>query len=343
MTIEILLQNSVVDYLTAPYASWFPVVILAAIAMIGIVALIYMLSQFMGREGMRVWAKIKIYEILLSLLLVFIFLFIVTFIFSLNFQQIFGSIGLVPAACQQPSLQATDFFSLAICNMHNFNQQLLNLNQLLYYISLRLSFMPQLNINASALIYASTNIEGLGGTFTLEPPSGFGTFTGFVLDLLYTAFVLAQVQLLMLAASLILFSVFMGIGLISRMFVITRSFGGAMLAFGIGFGILFPLMVNLTYGYINVGLDYNSTIFAASAVTTAIGGLLAALFFMLISSSTPILSSWFTSFLTFAGLVGVGLTVIPFLNFIIVDVFILDFSQAIGERMDFLSLLKNIV
>ena len=34
---------------------------------------------------------------------------------------------------------------------------------------------------------------------------------------------------------------------------------------------------------------------------------------------------------------------IPFLNFIIVDVFVIDFSQAVGERMDFLRLFTALV
>ena len=38
-----------------------------------------------------------------------------------------------------------------------------------------------------------------------------------------------------------------------------------------------------------------------------------------------------------------GLTFIPFLNFTIVDAFIVDFSKAIGERLDFMSLLIGVV
>ncbi len=341
----LLASGSVASYITSPITLWFPVVVIAAVAMIGILSLMYMFSQFVGRESMRVWVKIKSYEILLSLITVILFLFIVSFLFSLNFQQIFSAAGLVPAECLPPSLTATDFFSLAICNMHNFNQQLLNINQLIFQIGLRLSIVPGVTINAADAVQGLTGIPGLGGSITLQPPSAFSTFTGYMLDVLYFAFVLSQVQLLMLAAALLLFSLFMSVGLIARMFVITRSFGGAMIAFGIGFGILFPLMVNLTYGYINVGLDANSGIFSTYSFATAIVGIfgiaLGAMF--QVSSFGAAFVHWLESFLTFMGLIAVGLTIIPLLNFIVIDVFVADFSHAVGERMSFMSLLTNLI
>jgi hypothetical protein len=341
----LLASSSVASYITSPMILWFPIVVIAAVAMIGILSLMYMFSQFVGRESMRVWVKIKSYEIMLSLITVILFLFIVSFLFSLNFQQIFSAAGLVPVECLPPSLPSSDFFSLAICNMHNFNQQLLNLNQLIYYIGLRLSIVPQIMINAGKAIQGTTGIPGLGGSILLQPPSAFSTLTGYMLDVLYFAFVLSQVQLLMLAAALLLFSLFMSVGLIARMFVITRSFGGAMIAFGIGFGILFPLMVNLTYGYINVGLDANSVIFSASSLATAIAGVFAIALTALFAVSPfgGAFAGWLESFLTFMGLIAVGLTIIPLLNFIIIDVFVADFSRAVGERMSFMSLLTNLI
>jgi len=43
------------------------------------------------------------------------------------------------------------------------------------------------------------------------------------------------------------------------------------------------------------------------------------------------------------GLAIAGLTFIPFLNFTIVDAFIVDFSRAIGEKIDFMTLLLGII
>ncbi len=337
--------SAVTDYITSPYTAWFPVVVIAAVAMIGIVVAIYYMSALVGREGLRVWAKIKIYELLISLLLIGLFIFLATMLFSINFQEVFGSIGLVPNACVSPPPPlGTDLFSLALCNMHQFNQNLLNLNQLVYFIALRLSFAPQLNINAEALITQLTGITGIGGQIAFASPTALSTFTGYLVNALYLGFVLSQVQLLLLGGSLLFFSVFMALGLISRMFSITRSFGGAMIAFGMGFGIVYPLVICITYGYINVGLDANSAIFGVGAGLTLVFGIFGALFSAYLSIiGLPAIGTLMTNFAIFLGLATLGLTIIPFLNFVVVDVFITDFSSVIGEKMDFLSLLTRIV
>ncbi|EQD57918.1 hypothetical protein B2A_04611, partial [mine drainage metagenome] len=38
-----------------------------------------------------------------------------------------------------------------------------------------------------------------------------------------------------------------------------------------------------------------------------------------------------------------GLTFIPFLNFTILDAFIVDFSKVMGEKVSFMALLSNLV
>ena len=45
----------------------------------------------------------------------------------------------------------------------------------------------------------------------------------------------------------------------------------------------------------------------------------------------------------YAGLAGAGLLLIPFVNFLIIDVFIIDFSKVIGEKMDFMKILTGII
>jgi len=343
MTQFLLAQNAIVDYLTSPYIAWFPIVLLAATATIGVVALIYMLSAAVGRDNIRIWAKIKIYEILMSLTLVFIFLAISTLFLSLNFKEVFNSAGLVPEACLSGSV-GNDFYSLALCNMHEFNQNVLHMNELVYYMGLRMSFVPKLNINASALIRSTTGIPGLGAKTDMQAPSAFSYFMGEALTLLYGAFVLSQVQLLILAASLLFFSLFMGLGLMSRMFVVTRSFGGAMIAFGIGLGILFPLMVSFTYGYINVGIDHLAWALDLAAASTFILDLIAMFIAVIFAAASfPGFDTYILSLLKILGLEIIGLSIIPLLNFIVLDVFITDFSGAIGEKINFMSLVSNLI
>jgi hypothetical protein len=335
-----LLQNTVQGFLTGPYGAWFPIVMITAVVVIMIVALIYMICAMIGRENMRAWAKLKIYDVLLSLILVFAFLGICGFVFSaINFPQVFKDAHLAPSSCTGSS-QGTDLFSLALCNMRQFNQNILQLNNMLYMMALRFSFVPKITFDASVLI----PIEGIGPSVSIEPPSALDTLIGYGLQLLYGAYVISEVQLLLLGAALMLFSVFMGIGLIARMFEVTKSFGGAMIAFGIGLGILYPLMVSFTYGYINVNMAANSIAIDFTQWATIIGGMFAVLLFFIFSAAAPAgFAPWMMSFVTFIGLAFAGLTIIPVINFMIVDVFISDFSKAVGEKMSFLSLLTKII
>jgi hypothetical protein len=154
----------------------------------------------------------------------------------------------------------------------------------------------------------------------------------------------------------------LGIGLIARIFVITRSFGGAMIALGVGLGIIYPLMVCLTYGFVNVGMQQSFAGIVAPAVSTVSmvswaldpSTVSSAAISMLLGTS-PVFASvpapmtaaqlggWFWGMVNYLAFVSAGLVLIPFINFLIVDVFIIDFSQAIGERMDFMRLLTGIV
>lgn len=335
----ILQSAAIVNYLTSPYTIWFPIVVLAAIVVIVISVLIYMLSGFIGREGIRTWAKIKAYDVLLSFILIIAFMAMASFVFQYNFQSLFNTAGLLPGQCSGSSLQ-TDLFSVAICDMHQFNQNIVNLNLMLYTISLRLAFVPRFEFNSSAIV----PIEGVSVATYVELPSVIGSLSGTALQLLYGAYVISEVQLLLLGASLLLFSLFMSIGLISRMFEVTKSFGGAMIAFGVGLGIVYPLLVCFTYGFVNMQMNANYGAMEAAYATTMVGGIIgivAAILFTVVAS--PIFSGLLAALIKYMGLAVIGLTVIPMLNFILVDVFVGDFSKAVGERMSFLSLLTNMI
>lgn len=335
---------SIAGYIASPLLLWFPVAIAGAAAIIGIIAIIYMLSTFTGRQDLKVWARAKIYEVLMAIVVILIFFAVVAVIATLNFQQVFNSAGLVSAECLPPMNTATDFFTLAVCNMYQFNQGVANLVGVVYELGAVSAMVPQVKLN---LVVISTSFNPIS--------PGLTSFLGYLVDIIFAAFVLSQVQLLLLAASLLLFSLFLGMGLIARIFSVTRSFGGAMIALGVGLGIIYPMLVCLTYGYINVRLDQTSagvmgTAFGipGTGIFTLAGGMIPNVILFFIGSLvnfTPssAVQSWLIGLLTYGGLAGAGLIFIPFLNFIIVDIFVIDFSQAIGERMDFLKLFTSLV
>ena len=321
--------------ITSPLLVWFPVAIAGALAIISIIAIMYMLSTFTGRNDLKVWARTKIYEVLLSVVLIFIFFAVVAFLMSVPFGQIFGSVGLVPTECSGVS----DLFTLAVCNMYHFNGAVVNIGSMVYGIGVYSTILPSVRLNF--------NVLGVGTGITLDfAPTTLASSMSEATIAVFTMYVLNQVQLLLLCASLLLFSMFLGLGLIARMFVITKSFGGAMIAIGVGLGLIYPLLVCLTYGYVNVGLDasniqYGVTTGAVEGITGLVGTFLTS--WLTIPYATATFHSWLTGFLMYASLAAAGLVFLPLLNFVILDVFILDFSQAIGERMNFMSLLTGMV
>lgn len=338
--------NPLYSYVTSPYISWFPLTVAVAFALIAVIAFVYMLSSFSGRYDLKVWARSKIFDILLSFVLIFIFLLTASIALKMNFAQIFGTIGLVPTTLCGNS---TDLFSLALCDLHTFNGYVLAFNQFTFGVGVLLSFVPGLTLSVSMqLLLLRIPILSVAIGTTIQGPSLIEMYTGFIIDAVYTAFVLVQVQFLLLATSLLLFSVLMALGLISRFFVVTRTFGGAMIAFAVGLGLLYPLMVSMTYGYIDVGINPATCAVSPAALQGQASSIIGfgSVFVTPTSQSTDPCTGaqpFLGSFLSYFGLIATGLVFVPIINFIVVDVFIIDFSQAVGERMDFLSMLTGLV
>lgn len=347
----VLLQTSVYNYITSPYMVWLPVASAAALAIIGILAIVYMLTTFTGNRRMATWTRVKIYEVVFSFILIGAFAFVVVLLTSVNFVQLFGTgqDGLVPVACSaqaSPPIPSNDLFTLAVCNMHAFVQHVTNIGAAVYWIGAQFAFVP----SVEAAVWPVPGVSGFGvqTEFTLIPRAD-EVFLAYAIDLIYITLTVAQLQVLLLAASLLIFSFFMAIGLIARLFVITRSFGGALIAFAVGLGIVYPLLVAITYGYVNVGMQNTGYVLTWLEGSGAMGGLLGLL---MIVGVPALAGSAFsgvttgitgTALLTYLGLTIMGLVFVPILTFVLVDVFIIDFSTAVGEKMDFLSLLTNVI
>lgn len=347
----VLLQASVYNYIMSPYLVWLPVASAAAIAIIGILAVAYMLTSFMGDRRMATWVRVKIYEVVFSFILIGAFAFVVVLLTSVNFVQLFGPVygpgqdGLVPMACSaqgSPPIPSNDLFTLAVCDMHLFVQQVTNIGAAVYWIGAQFAFVPSVSVVVTPVPGVSS--LGVSTSFTLIPRAD-EVFLAYVIDLIYITLTVAQLQVLLLAASLFIFSLFMAIGLIARLFVITRSFGGALIAFAVGLGIVYPLLVAITYGYVNVGMQNTAGVLIWLEGSGALGGILGLL--VLVGVPTLVGSAFAgvtgAMLLTYLGLAIMGLVFVPILTFVLVDVFIIDFSSAVGEKMDFLSLLTNVI
>jgi hypothetical protein len=312
---------------------YLPLAFVIVLTVILCAAIVYMLAGVINSDQAKGWAKFQIYEALLSMFLLVIFSSI-TYIFFLNPQTTFSSVKLVPTPC----VSASQVFTLATCDLALFDNASYGMVRTLYYVSFFSSVLFG--------VVPDVDVQPLGqfAGVKFEFGSKQGTFVGFLITIMgYVDFAMIlalaanQLQLIVLAGAVLFLGFFVSLGLVVRTLGFTRTFGGAMIAFGLGLGIVYPLLVTITYGYIDVVANVACLQTISCTSSTAV----AALFTLLFGGGT--LAAGLGSFFITFGYILIGLTLVPILNFVIVDAFIIDFSRAIGEKMSFSSLFANLI
>ncbi len=311
--------------------SWIPIATIAVLTIIVVAAMVYMLSNVIRNENAKAWSRFQIYEGLLSILLLVIFGSI-TYLFFLNPQPTFSAIKIVPQGCTS----ATQLFTLAPCDVSQFNNATFSIAKYAIYVTY---------ITSAVSLTAKFDVEPIplnpyiNFTFDLSTlpigiPKVLSIFDGAVLlGLLFN-----QVQLIVLAGAVLFLAFFLSLGLVARTLGFARTFGGAMIAFGLGIGIIYPLLVSITYGYVDVSMNVACLQMTSCAFTTLVGNM-----YTLIFSSSTSYSAALGVLFTDIGYLISGLFIIPLINLAIVDAFIVDFSSAIGERMSFGQLFSNLI
>ncbi len=426
--------GAIANILLSPYALGPEIAVLAAIVVMSVLGVMYMIGPFLGRSDLRTWIRAKIYEEVSSLIFVFAFLVFAVMYATFPITSAFSSIGLVPGPCvcpstsnncpQQSPLSPPDpslynnFYFLSVCDISTYNSQVSTFNTYTYYLSAVISLSPALSVSApaqsdAALKDAKAAVEqgggvatgsifqNLGGGFEASgsfdsaptdtdtegeiPSIGGITVTNIgwganmalnflpiaptfhyvipLLNMLYVFYILSQVQVLLISAAPLIFALLMALGLVARSFGITRTFGGAMIAFAMGIGFVYPLMTSISYGFLDSSIataqnqftcviGMNPTFSSScptiiSRVLNLLGDLFSSAWNGNLSPQSLLGDQYFRpiiqSFLIYSGLIAMGLSLIPLLNLTVVDAFIVDFSRAMGERMDFLSLLTRIL
>ncbi|MEM0154726.1 MAG: hypothetical protein QW814_02740, partial [Methanothrix sp.] len=298
--------------ITPPIVSMGLAIIIVLIV-ITISAFIYIVAGVINSFNAKNWAKIQIYEALLSIVLLLIFLSLF-YIFLINPSTYYNSVGLLPKECNTPSINT--LFNLSACDIGTFSNNALGYFDLVSVIGLAAGSSPGLELGFEP-------IEGLGISTELTSimPDGLEGMLGTGLSALIFFLVLNNLQLILISGSILFLTFFITLGVFARLFGVTRTFGGAMIAFGLGLGVIYPLLISLTYGFIDANMISASGAFAllpsaiVDFITFAYG------------SAIPLLPS---GLILGLGYVIAGLTFIPFINFIILDAFIVDFSRAIG-------------
>ncbi len=344
--------SSISYFLSSPYTAWFSVVVMAVFASMSVLILIYALAPLINASNIRSWTKNKIIDLLITLILVMAFGTVSTLICSSNPSSYFSSAGILPTACSAPLVN--NIYAISLCDLNQFNTYTLQFNQYLYYALLLFSITPKVGASLSVGLSGTTALSSLNpklqvdtGMADLDPFGKTNKFDGFAIPLLYDFALLNQIELLLLAAAPLLFALFMAIGLIARSFEITRTFGNGLMAFAIGLGFIYPIMVSLNYGFMDYAVQNALTLGLGPGVSATqlilplanpVITFISTITGFALGSSSPLgfAANLIPEYLfVYIGLIIIGITIIPLLTFTIVTTFISDFSTALGERFDF--------
>ncbi|MEM0202247.1 MAG: hypothetical protein QXR73_03660 [Candidatus Micrarchaeaceae archaeon] len=322
---QIKVVPAMLTSITPPVVS-MGLAIIIVLVVIAISAFIYIIAGVINSFNAKNWAKIQIYEALLSIVLLLIFLGLF-YLFLINPSTYYNSVGLLPKECNTPSINT--LFNLSACDIGTFSNNALGYFDLVSVIGLATGSSPGLEFGFNL-------IEGFGVSAELTSimPDGIEGMLGTGLSALVFFLVLNNLQLILISGSILFLIFFITLGVFARLFGITRTFGGAMIAFGLGLGVIYPLLISLTYGFIDANM------ISATGALALLPPAIADFITFAYASAIPLLPS---GLILGLGYVIAGLTFIPFINFIILDAFIVDFSRAIGEKVSFMALLSNFI
>ena len=331
---------------------------IAAIALLVVITvsvIAYALSIMINNPNAAAWMKNQIFEGILSLALLVAFSSM-AYVFFINPQNGYSAIGLLPSQCKSSS----NIFELGECDMSTFNSYASSLVDISLSASYLVGLSPGVSISASlgslpnpAFQFSVGGSTKLGSIF---PTDAFLPIT-VVISALLLAMLVSYTQAIILSLSIFFLLVFITLGLVARIFGFSRSFAGILISMGIGLGLVYPLMASITYGFIIVSMStaFSSLLTNLPLIITALLAYIATSIGAGAGSATVLGAAAFLnggaggtlSFIIQAfkavGYIILGLTIIPMLNFIVLETFITDFSAAIGEKVTFLVLLSGLI
>ena len=331
--------------------SWEGIAVIAVLLIIAIAAIIYMLAGVTGSTTARTWSRMQIYEAFVSILLIGIF-GTLSYMFFLNPQGAFASAGLLPGnvithtGCYASNVN--NIYNLSACDMGAFMVNATNYFATIYYVGfIAAATVPGVIINVTPLTVIGQGTVSIQlGTPSFLPSSLESMFETGASGLL-SLILLNQIQMILISGSLLFLSLFMVLGLVARCFGFTRTFGGTLIALGLGLGLVYPLLVSMTYGFIDVQLQSTNLVTLASGIFSTVYTMVLGTGVSCTVNVAQTVQSSTCGYLDTAvlttGYLIVGLLIIPLLNFAILDAFIVDFSRAIGERIDFMSMIGSVI
>jgi hypothetical protein len=311
---------------------------------------VYQLSGVIASQAAKNWAKMQIYEALFAILLILI-VAAFSYLMFLNPLSNFSAAGLLPATCN--SNVVNSIFGISVCDISTFNFASQALYDELYYVSYVGALSPGATAKLSVPLVSGVSIStSLDSIF----PKDIEDLLAVASSLIVTMLLINQVQLILLSGSLFFLPFLLSIGIVAWIFGFSRRFGGAMIALGLGIGLIYPILTSLTYGFMDVQLIHlfllSSSGASGSVVSTltlaGMDAIFTTQFATFGASAIPVIFGvgafpYTAPFFLELGYLVAGLTFIPFINIVILDVFVIDMSSAIGVRISFMTLLNGLV
>jgi len=219
------------------YWDWLPLVGAALFASIALLAFIYIWATLFRDNNLISLVKLEFYEMVVTIMLVFFLLMVVGFMTGLKVGS-FMPAALIPSAVD-PNM-----------NIYQLTEK--------YFNEVGTSFADWLNLNYIANVY----VDQVASVTPYSRPMGIGLIASPmaglaspIKQLLYNATSALSVAYVVnyaqyytfLFATAAFLKYFLPVGIFLRAFTPTRRFGGSIIGVCMGFLLVFPLLITLTY------------------------------------------------------------------------------------------------
>ena len=212
------------------FPDWVLISFLAMAASASLLALLFLLSRFFGNEAGEAHAKMEVYELGATVVIMFIVIALIN-----------GACGIRAGALLGPEEVADlNLFDAAAETLDKFSYELLKVFTLLHTVYIPFDFLTTATLTQRPL--------GMGTEF--QPTAGIGAVMkpAFInsLQMIAIAFVVVRAQLLVLDFSTFaMLKFYLPLGIILRSFTPTRRIGGTLIGLTLGLVLIYPYLIVL--------------------------------------------------------------------------------------------------
>jgi hypothetical protein len=234
--------SQISNYWSLRFGSWPDLCVLGMLISFFIISTVYMFSQALGNPQLTAWCKKEIYEVIIT---------------AIIFAGVFGFVNFTCSEIKPSMFVNLDDNGDGIPDhpddMFLYGIEYLKwLRDASYTVYVLMAFANSLISQlATTMVFSSPGGFGVN----LRPLSGLSTISGiltFSMSTLLIGGVLTSIaQLRMLRViQIMMFNIFLPLGLLCRCFEPTRRFGGSLIAIAIGLFIFYPFLLVLNAGLV---------------------------------------------------------------------------------------------